>query len=281
MADFLYFAPGRRQVKLDEARELGLGYAFDSNPAPCQVSDGPIPGRGGGVVLCRSTSRIGYFAERQTWLPMVGNPDVWVGMWTDAPPTPEELARDPMIDGEMVQLEDGRQWLVPKARLWEEDDGGLVWSHNLPTSITVDPDTAELVRGDVRPRYRKLWEMALAYDEARRRAAAGGQTEWRFNLAELAALTLQANYRIYETELVLLDVFDEQMWNRCAEIVTDSERWFEFWKKKAAALTASVESDTTNGSSGPEECDQDTGPPSPTSPPSNAECTSDAEVSCG
>lgn len=265
MSDFLYFVPGRQRLALDEIRKLGLGYAFDGNPSQCRSSEGPTATREAGVVLSRSDRGLGYFPDKQTWRPRFHNDSVWVGVRNDEHPTPEQLERQPLIDGEWLRLEDGHQWLAPKARLVEIAESGIVWQHNLPTRFGVD-ESGELIVEGVKPRFQRLWDLAMQYEQAHLDCANRGEKVFHFAPAtELVGLAMQANYHVDVTELALLGVLDAEMRSRVLSALVDMGRQEEFAKKKLLAQAASlVALATGNGSPGSEVTDHTTAPPLPT-----------------
>lgn len=240
MSHFQYFVPGRQRLTHQECREIGLGYAFESNPAPRPVDSGPDGQRG--VVLCATDERIGFYPGKQTWRRFPGNATgLWCGMFDDQPPRPGDLARAELVPGNWLRLEDGHQWLAPMARRFEEIEDRLCWSHTLPTSLELD-DEGRVVQGDVRPRYRRLWELAMRYEEAYLTAAAdapsrSGMVKFDFAEAdELVPLALQVNYRVSLVELVMLGVYDTQMRTAVLDVLIDQATQLEFFKKKLAAL---------------------------------------------
>ena len=259
-------------MKLDEARALGLGYAFDANPNPSQGTAGPIPDMGGGVFLCRSTDRIGYLPERQTWCPLVGNVGVWVGMWNDSPPTPESLQRDKMVSGEWLPLADGNPWLIPKAREYFEHEGELLMRHTLPLTYGVN-DEGELVQNRVKASFQSLWDAATSYLDAQLEAEQSGQSNWTHasNVA-IVAEAFKANYYVSTSELALLGVWDDEMRNAVRDIVVDMERIMEFSKKKQEAEAAIAPASSSHSSDGHGQPSTDnqtpTVQPSPTGAPS-------------
>ena len=79
MADFQYFIeqprPGQKTLSPEEVAERGLSYVFgDLKPVCCNTQRGPMQTDNGGLVLCRSTDRIGYYPDKQTWRAMLDNP---------------------------------------------------------------------------------------------------------------------------------------------------------------------------------------------------------------
>ena len=230
MSEFLYFLPNVQRATLAIAREAGLGYAFDASPTAPTTTQGPngLPG----ATLSRTHKRTGYYPDRQTWRPMLGNVDVWVGMWNDSPPTPEDLARDSLVDGKYLTLEDGHQWLIPKAREYVEHEGELLMRNNLPLSYGVNMQ-GELVPDKVKPRFQSFWDSATAYIAAQLEAETKGEATWTMaDNVTLVEQAFQTNYRVATTELGLLGVWDTEMRNAVRDIAVDMERILAFAKKK-------------------------------------------------
>ena len=87
MAGFLYYLAGKgTDIKADELRKLGLGYAFDDDRCTARgVRCGPEDG-GEGIVVANPRSvpehLIRFEPTRQTWRKVPGV-EAHVGMYTD------------------------------------------------------------------------------------------------------------------------------------------------------------------------------------------------------
>jgi len=253
MAGFLYYLPGYADAGLEEIKTAKLGYAFGRRCTGVQVMKGPDGGRG--VVLADESrmggQRIGYYPDQQSWRmvpvkktlaaghssvlqPSVepgrkktlvdkppvapGEPAPWVGFYTECPPTPDDLARERMLEGHRVTLGDENDWLIPIARGCKNDQSELVFYQPLPTGVGVD-DQGNWIADGVLPKYAVLWQIASLYWTAFR---AGSDGDWeelgdelllQFDLAEAAdkALTvLAANYHIAKIEVALLGLFNDE-----------------------------------------------------------------------
>lgn len=244
MAGFLYYLPGVTSYPTREQLvERGIGYAFDGEYAGGKPR-GPDGAEGFLLADPKRVERIGYLKDQQRW---VQCGDVWVGAYTDAIPTPDDLARDEQLGGHWVKLADGRTWLVPVARSYQEQDGELRWFHALPRTLKRSPD-GHWVPGDVLPRYRSLWDLAVRFDVAL--SAARNEADQddprlailRFDdLIESAIEAVQWNYRVgtAEAELLGLFAFDSRglspdAW-RVLKAVIDEETYLEWLKKKVTA----------------------------------------------
>lgn len=248
MSTFYYWLPQERQTTnttqiLTELRRIGLGYAVEDRITARGSDRGPDGQRG--VVVCHggnTDGRLGWWPDEQTWKHVPGT-DAWCGMFTEDRPGPDGLARDDAISGEWVTLDDGKAWLIPRARRFIETDGLLASTMNLPCRLTLN-DTGDWVVGGVKARYEKLWRLALEYGEAWSKALAetqdGGQYAIRMDDAALLSTAVEAiktNYRVGAIELDMLGVFDQEvMWN-VLEILID-QRTFASWAKKKATEQA-------------------------------------------
>lgn len=245
MTGFLYFVPGSA-TRLDELRQLGLGYAFDADPTPRGCQSGP--GGANGVIVCDERSvpleKLGYWPARQTWKKHPIR-DYWVGMYQEARPTPDDLARPEQIPGEWLKLDDGNKWLAPKARRWEEFDEQLLWLCDLPKRLTLD-DSGRWTLGEIKPRYERLWTLAMAYEAAMNEAIVNngaqpdGTVRFQFDaIDDLAVGCLQTNYRVSVVELDMLGVYDLEARQRIIDVLLDSATWNDWVKKKLAAAAQS------------------------------------------
>lgn len=99
MAGFLYHRPDARTITAKQAAAIGLGYAIRDKVAHVEHNANSPSGKAGIVfadVSRQGKKTLGYFKDQQTWrkLPNVeGRPELWVGYWNDAKPTPDDLRR--------------------------------------------------------------------------------------------------------------------------------------------------------------------------------------------
>ena len=139
MAQFLYFVPDKQRLTLEQCKELGLGYAFESNPSRRPVASGPDGQRG--AILCANDERIGYHSDKQTWRKTPKNTaNAWCGVWQDAAPTPDDLKRPHQLGGKWLTFENGTKWLVPFARRFYEFEDDMHPVCELPRMLDVDDD---------------------------------------------------------------------------------------------------------------------------------------------
>lgn len=234
---FFYWLPFDRQPTssaaiIEAMKRNGLAYALDDRPTHRTVDSGP-DGRRGVVVRNgeNKDGRLGYFTDVQTWR-RVPSIDAWCGMFKDDRPTPDDLARKEMVAGDWVRFDDDSSWLVPKARKWFELDGQLRWINNLPQCLTLN-DEGQWVQGGIKAKFKRLWDLAVAYEET---ADADGKYLFTVEqLNEMAVATLQVNYRIGSTELDMLGVYDESIRGRIIDVLLDVTTLVEWSKKNEAA----------------------------------------------
>lgn len=251
--NFLYFVPDRGTVSLEVANEIGVGYAFERSPTS-RACAGPN-GAHGVVFSCCEPQHVRYESDRQDWRTLPKNPaGVYVGYWSDHKPTPDCLQREIMISGEVLRLNDGHDWLMPKARLFDES---LAWAPNLPTVLDFNDD-GTMIYGDIQPKYRELWELAIQYDDAYVNAWAedgkGTSQIEAIDVVGLASMAVAVNYRVSKIELAMLGVLDTKMWSAVLDILLDRKTQYDLLKKKLTAEKAASTEDgnTTPGSSGQE-----------------------------
>lgn len=169
MSAFLYFLPDQQlPVTREKLIAWGLDYAFDGVPHHAAAS-GPDGQRG--VLLCdqpRLEPHVpAYRPEEQPWRkvprePGSDGPEIHVGYYREAKPTIDDLAREEILPGELVELCDGHQWQVPLVRQAFPDGSS---SSALPAYLDVDDD-GQIVRGETDPRYQWLFEVCTPFWEA-------------------------------------------------------------------------------------------------------------------
>lgn len=259
---FNYFFPGRRTMKLDDLMGAGLGYVFDPESAsipkatftPCAVYNGP--GGQNGIVVSPSDKFVGYYPKVQTWKQQIGA-EYWVGMWREQRPTPETLARENQISGGSLRLDDGNCWLFPKARHFEEFEDEILLRPMLPARLMRD-ESGEWQQGEVKERYRKLWQYVNAFVEA-----VVNDEQHFADYDNLVVEAFRANYKVSAIEIDLLGVYDDTVRDRVIRIVTDLDGYADLIKKKLARLASG---NSSNGQSGsrPAEDTESIGQRSPT-----------------
>lgn len=236
---FNYYLPTRDNVTLPELISLGLGYVFEPDSAaspeasfaPRQVVNGPDDQHG--MIVSRSDTHCGYYKNDQVWKKHTSGA-YWVGMWRDDRPTPQSLARPNIISGKGLLLDDGNTWEIPRARQFDEINGDIVALNALPTNLTLD-GLGNWTRGDVKKRYRKLWQLVVDYFAMVSDAAENEQEGLRLTFSYESNVAIEAftcNYRVSAIELDLLGVYDTDVHRHVISIVTDHDGWEILCKKK-------------------------------------------------
>jgi hypothetical protein len=228
MAGFLYFVPDRKSgLSAKELCEVGLGYALDGSVHQQQL-DTNGPGGSGGVVMASAEhcapSRVRYVPAEQEWIKADG---YWIGQWKDEKIGPADLLRRELLDGHFVELADGQKWLCPIARSHGLEGDSIRWYHNrLPRSVAIGSDR-KWHRGEVIPRYRRLWQLNLSWWDVRvasvpADSAVGDMITFDFDgLHESAAECLAVNYRLGPDEISLLGLFDSESARKILDALID------------------------------------------------------------
>jgi hypothetical protein len=233
---FVYYINGEAPARDPEIEAAGLADRFAGPPIPRHPCTGP-DGSTGTILADPSVgeSACRYLPDTQTWRQIPGSA-AWIGR-TDEPITPGQLARAVQLNGHIVRLADGQDWMVPTARAHGQTDAGPRWCDILPAASELDEE-GNWVRGQILPAYRRLWELAEAWHNAR--------AEWVTNYAEqtkegeapppaaapavmefdslhsAAAEVLANNYRLGPVEVAWLGLLTEQ---HAAELLNALTDW--------------------------------------------------------
>jgi hypothetical protein len=106
-----YYIPELRGVRPEDIEKAGLSHAFPGGLCAFVHCDGPDGGNG--CVVTIESHGCGYFPGRQKWIKAPGA-KWWIGV--EGETLPADLERKEVIDGHLVKLEDGNEWLIPAAR---------------------------------------------------------------------------------------------------------------------------------------------------------------------
>ena len=200
-------------ASITDAGKYGLGH-IGKVKACREVSTS----MGRGTMITSGDVPVSYKPEEQTWRLMPSRfvtGEVWCGYWNDRVPNAEGLAKPHQLDGEMVKLIGGEEWLVPKLRKYlDDDEPKLHYQKLLPTMLDYSDD-GELLIGEVAPQYQKVWERALevgdrlTFGAAEKGTAQMGESE----VIEFAGPVLGLNYYVSIFEIVMLGLIgiDEGM----------------------------------------------------------------------
>jgi len=220
MAPPLYFFPkrpvakvfrsndGRFQKNLLKEYELGeiLGDLKRSQCACCDQSTAPGPGGHSGAIVTYNpggvvAKRVGHYPKFIRWTKVRNEPELWLGIDREYPPTPEELARPKQVPGHPVELADGNTYQVPVIR-------SPARQTQLPRGMGYDGN------GDftmsIRPEYEPLWDRAgecwdIFYKD-------GSKSTPFAELLEHSLAFLGVNYRIGRYEQSVLQLVDTINW---------------------------------------------------------------------
>jgi len=238
MPGFLYFLPNERTFQLPHLAEYGLNHIVDGSALlnQQQVVRGP-DGQPG--VLIGASDR--WDQSDVKWsdrlnhkpFPKPHASKQAVCCWlSDVPlPTPDELARSTQLAGEVLTLADGRHWLIPHARRWQDAQYTIA----LPRTIDVNDDGG-FIYGDVLPQYRKVWEHASRYWQTVLDAAvavsdgSGGEFVYD-NPMQLIVDSIAVNYRVSARELGVLQAIDDHMLVPVASVLIDAAGMKQLEKK--------------------------------------------------
>ena len=195
MAGLIYFAADRKGVLAADLAAWGLAPVFDGAPIhQREVLRTVGPGSACGVIFRPLTHEprqpvLGCWPPaserpeaRQTWQPLIGADGVWIGHYTDQPPTPADLARPEQVAGHWTRLEDDQEWLIPAAHTFPEGTA-------FPQTMRLGADGWER---ESLPRYADLERRAAEFYQACQGGEAPPCMEW----ADTACDALAVNYRI-------------------------------------------------------------------------------------
>jgi hypothetical protein len=254
MAGFLYYAPGKSPIRNRTAAvALGLGYAFTSDSiegGECMGEN--TPDQGSGFVFA-DTTRLGdklpkIVPGEQVWRKIRGTAG-YVGMYRDAPPTPDELVRPQTLKSYFVTIGD-REWMVPITARFDEERELLETA--LPCYV-VEDENGQWTNDAVLDAYRALWEVGAKFrDDYHRRyfdeTAAHDFT--RDELYSAAVSYLQANYVVGAAELSLMKALTNEAFIHGAILAANDLATFRQWaqqKKSTANAAATAGSASSSG----------------------------------
>jgi len=256
MSAFLYYLP----IPDGKVREFAETWpslrchvetrGTDRGPDEAQGTCFCVPGR---------KTRLGYYPDKQRWRKFKVSDrsepsDLWLGVETAAPPSPEDLLRERPYQGTPVKLKDGREWIVPLARalpqsLGLDEDGELKLTPE-PRFLWVD----ELVE--------QIWK-AIAQRDEDGTVSLTIADEWK-----QANDVLALNYHVGPEEASVLGLLDTQN-------VSDVRPAWIDWENVRKTLRDAVEADqkksrsetpdSSSTASGETAAPPATSPPSPTS----------------
>ena len=215
MSGFLYFveAPSEKPADVETLRKAGIYYAFDDGgfqgmPPTTFVRSG-IDGKPG-YIFGRDLGKyqMGYTPDKQRWKKIPGTQS-HVGVYLEALPHPDSLRRRDFMDGWKIRLEDGNEWTVPIARVFQEGESGIC----LPRYLDLD-DSGKWIPGDVSDQYARLGQIADVFWQAWYPAMTESMEKTDENIPVEyddpigdAMIVLGSNYRLSGPEIALLRLF--------------------------------------------------------------------------
>jgi hypothetical protein len=152
-----FYETSNHLVSYETAIKLGLGYAFET-PSIGSVHANDGPGGKAGVLFSATsdTTLVRYKPELQIWESYPGKEGLWLGIWKDQRPGPDDLVRSAAKNGHYVKLCDGNEWLIPVARAVDGTS---------PLPRKLKRENGEWIFGDVEDVFRdyfaeacKLWD---------------------------------------------------------------------------------------------------------------------------
>ncbi len=272
MRPILYYVPnetgmpGPGPARDQWLQRCGLKHLLGCSFPIRRTVGGPTPENCPGVVLSgippnKEADRlfeVGYrpchnnLQREETWREAAGH---WIGFAHEYQPGPDDLVRDTRINGHLVKLRDGNEWLFPAVRLAGGRSG-------LPQAIGLDA-RGDLIIEDL-PEYADVQDGArLCYDHYM-----AGEGFTYVQIVKLLSRILGLNYYVSAAETSALKLFDTEnilraMWAiidgpTIKRIIEDEET---SKKKEKSTLTG----DSPNTGSIVEAAFQDTGQPMQTS----------------
>lgn len=245
----IYFVADKTQPQItaDWLKSIGLGYAFDTTPVFRGVQPGKGPeGRSGGVIG-RSEKGLSYLPNAQTWKPLIGVENVWVGISKTEPPTARELVRsdwiNPIFDNDIahdpnllvIDSHDlaigGKFWPIPIARAWSLTSDVLNAKTKLPCTVEYGLDSngkKTFFVGDPILKFKRLEEIAATVQKC------WVDGELPDSYYELCAEVLSLVYHIGPQEMAMLEIVTSDIMS-CANLlwlVIDNIGFREMFKKK-------------------------------------------------
>lgn len=253
MNNLMYFFPGKHGVTDALLRECALSQIVEDTVAETrEVIGGPGGQAGVCVVFRRADSesvRVAYDGAAQHWEECAGGA-YWIGYWRDVVPGPQDLARDVQVAGHLVELADGREWIIPLVRQF---DGGTA----VPQVIKFRADGS--VEHDINPKYSEFYSRGMqVWESVAQDNKWGPSEEWILDTA-IEALTV--NYHVGKWEVSALGLLDTRNTTLVVQAIVDGptyKRWTDLKKNAELPLDSFSLSDGSMDSS------QDTDPPAQT-----------------
>lgn len=234
-----YFIPDKKigieMVSPTFWAECGLSHAATPWPVLNVLQNSGPSGSIGTVVVFHDADKaagrsdVGYFPDKQDWVKCAGG-KYWCGKTKGEVIKPEVLRKEDAVGGYAMILGDGQTWEIAKA-LYSD---GIT---RMPCKLTLD-DEGKAIRGRVLSQYATLDALAMQFFRMWTGGIeSGSEPEWPYDkMIELAALGLQANYRVGKEEVArVLELIDESnMWEACLATIS----WQKYREMRDAATEA-------------------------------------------
>jgi len=216
--NYQIYIPGVSGANPNHLVSVGLGELLaenDRGPESVQVDRGP-DGKAGMCFAWRKDGGPIGMASNYSWSPATVDKELnygagryYIGLDTDDPPQPAELARDRLIHGHKITLADGHTWIVPSLSTF-------------PSSFALDEE-GEIVR-ETKPAYQKfvdigakvVAEMFVGVNAAVELHGAGQSLdEYKIEVTvkeglRLIAAAIAVNYRLTFDLCMRLKMFDDR-----------------------------------------------------------------------
>lgn len=218
---FLYFKDKETRHIL-EPYQIGMKDTLPYGASCKHINKGPSGNEG---LLLRDakpdpkefpSDRFCYDAEVQEWLKIEGS-DLWVGIWKDWKPYPDNLLRDGELFGLDIVLEDDNVWVLPEVTTKE---GWIKLPfYYIERELTRVGDLIEFCRKVILEA--KIWDWALKNEvplnEAYHKCSPLSEEEMKEGIRR----ALRVFYRIEKEEIELLGLFrDERVIAEAMSVLT-------------------------------------------------------------
>lgn len=220
MAGFLYFIPSASPPSDPMINTSGLADMISAlNCTHGACANGPGDRRGYIVTTGKGAPRCRYEPESQTWAKH-DEYGVYVGIWNDDPPKPEDVARPVLLGNYAPELGDGNAWRVPTIMDENGDSDAL-----LPCTRKIDPDSGKFVRR-IDERFDALREAA---DRIREHFKLGNSEMDTDDEARICVAAIAVNYRMGAHEVSMLGLLSDAAQFCIFSILVDRQNWPD-WK---------------------------------------------------
>ena len=204
---FFYFSE-RELSKPPEA----LAYAFDAdNPHVTTAIGANGPHGGSGTLLRAQAIQFdvkNIDASQQEWRKLPGNEGLWLGWLKNDHPRPEELERNDRLNGHLVTLSDGNEWMIPVVQRLSGSNGAVQVEMALPRTYGMN-EQGDWTWGPVMRPYQRLWEIAMCVTEG---MDSSGESDVTLTVPDennLCSEILGVNYRVSAHELGFTNLLNE------------------------------------------------------------------------